>query len=393
MLDSDGVPPAHARAAAAARAFGPSRPLRSRVKVLPEHARRHNRALVLQTLFHSGAMSRADLARETGLTRVTISDVVSDLIDDEVVKELGARAASGPGKPAILIDIDRTGHQIVGIDLSGSTRFEGAVMSLDGEVITRDAIERPESDDGDATLARLLELARGLVAAADRPVLGVGIGTQGVVDADGVVLSSPNLGWHGLPLQERLGLELGLPVTVRNDANAAVLAEYTFGAPHSDFMLIKIGRGVGAGLITGGQPLVGSRFAAGEIGHVVVGTDGGPRCVCGRDGCLEAWLNVGRLTAAIEENPDARDELLRDAGARMAIGIAPIVAALDLSDIVLSGPAELFSDVFISAAIDTLHARTLAEVFDEIVMRVTAQQDIVLRGAAVMVLSDQLGIS
>lgn len=393
MLESDGPQGTQERTAASARAFGPSRRLRSRAKLLPEHARGHNRALVLQTLYHSGAMSRADLARETGLTRVTISDLVADLIADGIVKELGQRAISGPGKPATLVDIDRTGHQIIGIDLSGSDRFEGAVMSLDGEVLARDAIERPEGHDGDATLAVMLQLARRLVDAADQPILGVGIGAQGVVSTEGVVLSSPNLGWHDLPLQSVVSAELGLPVIVRNDANAAALAEYTFGEESNDFILIKIGRGVGAGLITGGQPLVGSRSAAGEIGHVVVGDGGGPRCTCGRYGCLEARLNVGWLTAAIEQSPQSRDSVLHDAGTRMGVGIAPIVAALDVSDIVLSGPTELLSDVFIRAATDTLRERILAEVLDHIVVRVTAQPDIVLRGAAVMVLSNQLGIS
>ncbi|WP_420064014.1 ROK family transcriptional regulator [Microbacterium bandirmense] len=373
-------------------AFGPSRKLRSRAKLLPEYARAHNRSLVLQTLYHAGEVSRADLARETGLTRVTISDLVSELIADEIVREVGTREASGPGKPATLIDVDRAGHHIIGIDMSGSTRFEGAVMNLDGDVVTRDAIERPP-EDGDATFAGMLELARRLIAASDKPILGVGIGTQGVVSTDGVVLSSPNLGWQGMPLRARTREELDLPVIVGNDANAAVLAEYTFGGARSDFMLIKVDRGVGAGLITGGQPLTGSRFAAGEIGHVVVGTDGGPRCVCGRDGCLEAWLNVVRLSGAIEASPATRDEILRDAGARMAIGIAPIVAALDLSDIVLSGPADLLDEVFIGAAVDTLHARTLDGVFDDITIHRTTQPDIVLRGAAVMVLAAQLGIS
>ena len=374
-------------------AFGPSRKLRPRAKLLPEYARAHNRSLVLQTLYHAGQVSRADLARETGLTRVTISDLVSELIADEIVKEVGTREASGPGKPATLIDVDRTGHQIISIDLSGSSRFEGAVMDLDGNVVARDAVERPPGDDGEASYAVMITLANALIAASDRPILGVGIGTQGVVSADGVVLSSPNLGWQGLHLRARTREELDLPVIVGNDANAAVLAEYTFGGARSDFMLIKVGRGVGAGLITGGQPLTGSRFAAGEIGHVVVGTDGGPRCVCGRDGCLEAWLNVVRLTAAIADSPGSRDAILRDAGARMAIGIAPIVAALDLSDIVLSGPAELLDDVFLGAAVDTLHARTLEGVFDDISIRRTEQPDIVLRGAAVMVLAAQLGIS
>ncbi len=376
-----------------AHAFGPGRHLRSRSKVLPEHARGHNRALVLQTLYHSGAMSRADLSRETGLTRVTISDLVAEFIADGIVVEMGVREAVGPGKPPILIDIDRVGHQIVGIDLSGPSAFVGAVLSLDGEVLERREVARPEEADGDAAYAATLELARLLVDAATQPILGVGIGTPGVVRPDGVVLSSPNLGWTDLPLEGKLGVDLDLPVLVRNDANAAVLAEYTFGEAKADFMLIKIGRGVGAGLITGSQPLLGSRFAAGEIGHVVVGTDGGPRCACGKDGCLEAWVSVSRLGAAIDADPDSRDDILRDAGTRMAIAIAPIVAALDLSEVVLSGPADLLGGILIDAAVETLHARTLEGVFEDALIRLTAQDDIVLRGAAVMVLSGQLGVS
>ncbi|MBT2485146.1 MULTISPECIES: ROK family transcriptional regulator [unclassified Microbacterium] len=376
-----------------AHAFGPGRHLRSRAKVLPEHARGHNRALVLQTLYHAGAMSRADLSRETGLTRVTISDLVAEFIADGIVVEMGVREAVGPGKPPILIDIDRIGHQILGLDLSGPTAFEGAVLSLDGDVLERREVARPDSTDGDAAYAATLELARSLVAASTQPLLGVGIGTPGVVRPDGLVLSSPNLGWTNLPLEAKLSIDLDLPVLARNDANAAVLAEYTFGDAKADFMLIKLGRGVGAGIITGSQPLLGSRFAAGEIGHVVVGTDGGPKCACGKNGCLEAWLSVSRMREALAADPDARDEILRDSGTRMAIAIAPIVAALDLSEVVLSGPADLLDGILIDAAIETLHARTLEGVFEDVIVRRTHQDDIVLRGAAVMVLSGQLGVS
>ncbi|MBW8764198.1 MAG: ROK family transcriptional regulator [Microbacterium sp.] len=395
MSASDGTRTASSPdyAGANTHAFGPGRHLRSRAKVLPEHARGHNRALVLQTLYHAGAMSRADLSRETGLTRVTISDLVAEFIADGIVVEMGVRETVGPGKPPILIDIDRVGHQIVGIDLSGPRDFVGAVLSLDGEVLERRKVPRPDTADGDAVYAATLELARTLVGSATQPVLGVGLGTPGVVRPDGYVISSPNLGWSNLPLEAKLAVDLDLPVLVRNDANAAVLAEYTFGEAKADFMLIKIGRGVGAGLITGSQPLVGSRFAAGEIGHVVVGTDGGPRCACGKEGCLEAWLSVSRLSASIDAAPDSRDEILRDAGTRMAIGIAPIVAALDLSEVVLSGPAELLDGILIESAIATLHARTLEGVFEDVQIRLTRQNDIVLRGAAVMVLSSQLGVS
>ncbi|MGW8481776.1 ROK family transcriptional regulator [Microbacterium sp. NPDC055903] len=377
---------------AAVHGFGPARHLRSRTKVLPEHARGHNRALVLQTLYHAGAMSRADLSRETGLTRVTISDLVAEFIADGIVVEKGIRETAGPGKPPILIDIDRDGHQIIGLDLSGPDSFQGAVLSLDGAVLHRAEIARP-SEGGQAMYDAALHLARTLVDASTTTLLGVGVGTPGVVRPDGFVLSSPNLGWTDFPLEARLGLDLGLPVLVRNDANAAVLAEYTFGEARADFMLIKIGRGVGAGLITASQPLRGSRFAAGEIGHVVVGTDGGPRCACGKDGCLEAWLSVGRLTAAIDAAPSARDELLRDAGTRMGIAISPIVAALDLDEVVISGPADLLDGALIDAAVETLRARTLEGVFDDVAIRRTLQDDIVLRGAAVMVLSGQLGVS
>ena len=381
--------------ASGGHSFGPGRALRQGGKVLPEHARGHNRALVLQTLFHRGAMSRADLSRETGLTRVTVSDLVAELIADGIVVETGVREASGPGKPAILVDIARDGHQIIGIDLSGPDEFLGAVLSLDGDIVERRQVARPDSADGEASVDAVLALARELLAAATVPVLGLGVGTPGVVNPAGTVLSAPNFAWSHLPLRQRLEDALGIAVLVANDANAAVLAEYTYGGAGDDIILIKIGRGVGSGLLAGGQPLLGSRFAAGEIGHVTIATDGGPQCACGKVGCLEAWVSVPSLTGRIAEAAAAdREGILRDAGERLGIALAPIVGALDLSEVVLSGPAELLDGPFAQATVETLRVRTLAEFHDGVRVRMTAQgQDIVLRGAAVMVLSGQLGVS
>lgn len=362
-------------------------------KILPEHARAHNRSLVLQTLFRGGAMSRADLARETGLTRVTISDLVVGLIADRYVAEQGVREAAGPGKPAILVDLDRDGHRIVGLDLSASDRFTGAVLTLDGEIVARHDLAVP-SDRSDA-VAAVVALAQTLIADAHAPVLGVGVGTPGVVDGHGVVLAAPGLGWEHLDLTRILNDALDVPVLVANDANAAVLAEHTFGGAGDDVILVKVGRGVGAGLLTGGQPLAGARSAAGEIGHVTVGTDGGPQCACGKIGCLEAWLSVPSLSSRLAAlDAPARDAELRDAGERLGIALAPIVGALDLSEIVLSGPAELLDGALSRAAAETVRTRTLATFHDELQVRMTAQgQDIVLRGAAVMVLSGRLGVS
>ncbi|MBB2975656.1 putative NBD/HSP70 family sugar kinase [Microbacterium endophyticum] len=373
--------------------FGPGRVLRSGTKVLPGEARGHNRSLVLQTLYHGGAQSRADLARETGLTRVTISDLVADLIADGFVAEIGMREAAGPGKPAMLVDIDRAAHRIVGLDLSGSDSVIGAVLTLDGDIVARRDVAQPaEAVD---VIPAVVALARELVADAHAPVLGVGVGTPGVIDDAGVVLRAPNLGWVGFDLRGVLESALDLPVIVANDANAAVLAEYTFGGAGDDVILVKVGRGVGSGLLAAGQPMRGSRFAAGEIGHVTVGTDGGPQCACGKVGCLEAWLAVPaleeRLAAA---SASERESLLRDAGERLGIALAPVVGALDLSEIVLSGPPELLGGVLAQATAEALRTRTLAPFHEGVRVRMTAQgQDIVLRGAAVMVLSSRLGVS
>lgn len=384
---------------AGAPIFTRSRALRPTSKVLPEHARSHNRALVLQTLYTAGGQSRADVARETGLTRVTVSDLVAELIAEGLVVELGQREGVRPGKPATIIDVDRGAFQILGLDLSEHEVFRGVVTALDGTILERVALER-DGATGEQAVELVESIVERLLALATAPVLGIGVGSPGVVDPLGVVRSAPNLGWFDLPLQARLAARTDLPVHVANDANVAVLAEH--GATALDeLLLVKIGHGVGAGLIVAGRPVIGGGFAAGEIGHVVVGTDGGPRCACGKDGCLEAWLAVPRLTeqlgsltgepAAVQA---ARDEILREAGRRLGIVLAPVVGALNLTEVVLSGPAELLDGPFHDATVDTLRQRTMAVLNRDLRLRMSEQaEDVVLRGAAVMVLSGQLGVS
>ena len=369
------------------------RALRPSAKVLPEHARSHNRSLVLQNLYRGGVQSRADLARETGLTRVTISDLVSELMTDGLVVEIGHRDDGRPGKPGILLDINRGGHQIIGVDLSETGVFRGAVLDMDGHVVT---VREAETDGavGDDVTAILVTLVRELVAAAELPVLGIGIGSPGVVDLGGTVLSAPNLGWHDVPLQQIVEAATGLPVLVANDANAAALAEHSFGDALGDFMLIRVGRGVGAGLILGGVLIYGSSFAAGEVGHVVVGTDGGDECACGKFGCLETWVAVPRLRARIAGDPDQGEAAVIQAGERLGIALAPVVGALNLDEVVLSGPVDLLDGPLTQAAVDTFRARTMPAFHGGLTVRMSELgQDIVMRGAAAIVLSARLGVS
>lgn len=381
--------------------FMQGRALRPTRKVLPGHARGHNRALVLQTLYREGSQSRADIARATGLTRVTVSDLVAEFIDEGLIVELGVREDARPGKPATLLEINRSAFHIIGIDLSDSSDFRGAVLDIDGEIIRRVSLALDGAMGADAT-AKVVALIAALLPHATAPILGIGIGSPGVVDLTGTVLSAPNLGWEGEPLQQALGDELGLPVVVANDANAAALAEHSFGNASRDHMVITIGHGVGAGLILGGTPLFGSSFAAGEIGHVVVGTDGGLDCACGKQGCLETWLATPRLDAALERaaasgtdsSEKSADEVLAEAGHHLGLALAPIVGALNLAEIVLSGPARLLDGPLMVATVDTLRARTMPKFHGDLAVRMTTLgDDIVTRGAAAMVLSGQLGVS
>ena len=204
--------------------LGPA--LRPTEKVLPEHARAHNRSLVLAHLFHSGPTSRADIARSTGLTRVTVSDLVAELIGENLVAELGVRVGGGRvGKPATLVGMQTEAFHIVAVDLTDDAALTGAVMTLASDVVARRTAAL-DGRTGDEAVAVLEGLCRDLLAAATQPVIGIGIGSPGVIDADGVVLEAPNRGWFGVPLAARLQAALGVPVHVANDANVQALGEY-----------------------------------------------------------------------------------------------------------------------------------------------------------------------
>ena len=167
------------------------RALRATGKVLPRHGRAQNRSMILQHLFHAGPCSRADLARATGLTRVTVSDLVAALLEAGLVEELGQqpRPDNKVGKPATLVGLRTDSFQIVGIDLL-DVAAHGAVLDLTGAVVERRGI--PEMPTGDAGVRALVALCAELLALATHPVLGIGITSPGVIDEAGTVLQAPN---------------------------------------------------------------------------------------------------------------------------------------------------------------------------------------------------------
>lgn len=377
--------------------------LRPTTKVLPEHARAQHRSMVLQRLFHDGPASRADLARATGLTRVTVSDLVTGLLDEGLVAELGSTPKGRIGKPATLVGLRTRDHQVVAVDLTDDAQMHGAVLDLGGDVLVRRSTPM-DRRTGDAAVQAVADLCRELVATATRPVLGIGVASPGVVDEHGRVLQAPNRGWSDLPLAELLTATLNLPVHVANDADAACLGELTYGGAAGDGVLVlTVGEGVGAGIVLGGALVRGVRHAAGEIGHVTavderdLGTtlDAiGPAvaCACGRTGCLETILSVPALRRRTAQGDPAA--ALAAVGRRLGIVLAPIASALNLAEVVLSGPPELLDGPLRLAARQTLRSRTMPVISDDLQLRMTALgEDGALRGAAVLVLSGQLGVT
>ncbi len=362
-------------------------------KALPGDARRHNRALVLRTLFHSGPISRADLARATRLTRVTASDLVAELLDEGLVEELGTRANQGVGKPATLLGIVADAALVLGLDLSHDARFTAALIDLNGKVLERRSVER-QGRTGERAVALAVELATELAAFSPRPLLGAGVGSPGVVAADGTVTEAPNLGWFEIGLARRLAAALPCPVHVANDANAAALGERTFGdANEPSLLLVKIGHGVGAGVVIDGHLVLGDRFAAGEIGHVVVVAGRGQQCACGRRGCLETAIAAPLLRARLEATASPT-RVLAAAGRSLGVALAPVVSTLNLHDVVLSGPMDVLEEPFRRAALETIRRRTMPAVGENVDLRFSALgEDDVLLGAAVLVLDRELGIS
>lgn len=365
---------------------------RSSRGAVPADARRHNRSLVLSTLLHEGPLGRADLAAITGITKASMTDIVGALLAEGIVSEAGTREESRIGRPAILLSLDRSFQHVISIDLSDHQNFYGAVMELDGTVVTRSS--RPLGGaTGENAYAVFAELATELKAASKRPLVGLTVGTPGRVLNGGRSVEAPALGWRGVDL---LGLAtdiVNLPCLVENDANLAAVAERRIGGGADDLLFIRIGRGVGAGVLIEGRLQEGQRSIAGEIGHVTVGDGSGPMCACGRTGCLEAWIAVPHLSARVEAvDAEERTTELAIAGERLGVVLAPVVASIDTSEIVLSGPADLLDGAFRESAEVTLRRRTLPGLQPDVPIRIAGTRDAVLLGAAFRLVERELGI-
>jgi Transcriptional regulator/sugar kinase len=319
-----------------------------------------NTACILNTIRVRESISRADIARVTGLTPATVSNITAELIDLSLVRETERGESSGGRKP-VLLSINKAACFFGGIHI-GSTMLETAVSNVEAEILgeERAPIEGLSPDETVALGLQLLEKAKR--KAGVEAISGVGICTHGLVRSEeGLLVFAPNLGWSNVPLGDMVHEACGLPVYVENDVRAMALAESWCGLAFGvkDYIYLYIGPGIGGSIVSDNEIYKGPSGFAGEFGHETIDPEG-PVCSCGNRGCLQALAsetavfnhyaarkkeqkitpNCGNYTELIEAaaagDSDAEEEILRSVR-YIGIEIGNITNALSPTLIVMNG--------------------------------------------------------
>jgi len=351
-------------------------------KATHQQTKKHNRDLVLQTIFENKTISRAEIARLTKLTRATVSDMVASLLDEGLVKEIGYGESIG-GKAPILLSLVADARYLIGLNLA-QDKFIGSVVNLRGEI--KETVEFPVNDsDGEQALQLIYKILDQLTKKKWKPLIGIGIGTPGLVNTrEGIVVNAVNLDWQDLPLAHLLESRYHLPVTVLNDSQATAIGEFVYGVDHpseSNLVVVTIKHGIGAGILIQGSLFQGDGGGAGEIGHIVA-QENGELCRCGQYGCLETVASaraiVQRVTSlapeydnselakhpesisltSIEAAWQANDPLARrvvsDAAHYMGTSIANLIGILNIQKIVLTGDMACFGEEWLQSVRDSM---------------------------------------
>lgn len=360
----------------------------------PINIKNLNKRLILEMIrFTPGGISRAEIARQMDLTRAAISTIVDDFLKAELVREAEAGPATGGRRP-ILLEINPRRGIVAGVDV-GATHLGLVITDFNAHVIgdlevpfdirTGPEAALPEIDN------RLRELAVSLGCSFE-DVLAVGVGVPGPVVADTGAVSAPPImpGWDDFPIRDRLQSLWNVPVSLNNDAELGALGEWAYGAGRGERHLayIKVGSGVGAGLLLDGRIYRGVTGCAGEIGHITL-LENGPLCSCGNRGCLEAIaggaaiarkaqeaVRAGRRTqlgaltpveaiTAKEVASAARlgdlvsQQIVAEAGSYLGIAIAGVVNLFNPGMIIVGGGISQMGDLLLEPLRQTVRERSL----------------------------------
>ena len=302
-------------------------------------------ALIEQVL-RPGVTTRTSLARDLGVSPAYITKSIALLIEREIVTETGSAAHSG-GRRARTLGFHPGVGFLLGVDF-GATHLDIALAGPDLQVLARRSVVLDIADGPDACLATLSGLVDEVLREQKLPIdwiRGIGVGVPGPVDFVSGRLTSPPImpGWDDFPLSEHLMAQYpNAFVVVDNDVNLMALGErfHGQGQTSADFVYIKIGSGIGAGIVVDGELYRGSSGSAGDIGHIVV-DHGGPLCHCGNHGCVEALaggLAIARQARELAENgksPLLEERLNAAGGLLTAVDVGAAAAQGDLAALAL----------------------------------------------------------
>lgn len=319
-----------------------------------------NERRILTLLRTDGELTRADIARRLSLTRASITHLVDGLIGRQLVREAQPAPPDGArrrdlGRPGINVGLNPTGGYFLGVEVGvGIMRF--ALIDLAMRIVEERALETGTDISPKEAVGEIAAHLRTLKAKTSYRglVRGGGVTVPGLVGRDGIVAHLPILGWRNVRLAEMLAERIDVPILVENNANAAAFGEaYVFPREkHDHIVYLKLGTGCGGAVIADGRLLRGASGMAAEFGHIRVDANG-PRCNCGKLGCLEPRVNVQALhryyrctegedpVALLPEawrrgEPRALEAVALLAGA-LSPGLATLANAFNPDEIILGG--------------------------------------------------------
>lgn len=328
-----------------------------------------NRNLVLNLIKSHSPIPRTKIADLSGLSAATVTGITAEFIARDLVHEMGTGESTGGRRP-VLLRINHKAGFVVGVKLMEHS-IACAITDLDANVLHHQVTSYGESHgrDLERILEKVIEVTETVILTSGverQRLLGIGIGMAGLVDGEaGICRFSPFFGWRNAAVRDPIAKHFGLPVYLENDVNTLTIAEQWFGYGHGmdHFLVVTVGRGIGAGIVVNGQFYRGCIGGAGEAGHMLLKEDG-PACKCGKHGCLEALasdaavirqakeaLIAGRqsslsqvelltLPAVVEagEQGDALSmEILATSGRWLGIGIANLVNILNPQMVIVGG--------------------------------------------------------
>jgi glucokinase-like ROK family protein len=272
-----------------------------------------NKSIVLDTIKKHSPISRADIAQSVGLNKGTVSSLVSELLEEDLIYESGPGLSSGGRRPVMLLFNQIAGYSI-GIDL-GVNYLLGLLIDLNGNIINEKKINFNQLTFSQIQ-RHLFEMIDHLISSAPKSaygIIGIGVGVPGIVSKSGEILLAPNLEWKHVHLKEIIESRYDVPVIIENEANAGAYGEKKYGISQNfdNIIYVSAGIGIGTGLILNGNLYRGSNGFSGELGHMVIKANG-LKCRCGNMGCWELYASERALLKKAESSgilPRDRSEL------------------------------------------------------------------------------------